>query len=102
MSLGLMVIVTIAINMVTHLINVGKSLLKIIRRQNSKGFVKTAIDMDIVPRSVGLSKITICGLHTEQILEATELTENLTDHMLQSHGITIQGYGVNVVEDMDI
>lgn len=97
-----MVIVTIAINTVTHLINVGQSLLTIIRRQNSKGFVKTAIDMDIVSRSVGLSKRTTCGLHTEQMLEVTKLTQILTDNILQYHGITIQGYGVNVVEDMDI
>lgn len=102
MSLSPMVIVRIAINMVTHLINVGQSLLTIIRRKNSKGFVKTAIDMDIVPRSVGIRKRTICGMHTEKILEATEPTEILIDNMLQYHGITIQGYGVNVVEDMDI
>lgn len=59
MSLGLMVIVTIAISMVTHLNNVGQSLLAIFRRQNSRGFAKTAIDMVTVPRSVGLSRKTI-------------------------------------------
>lgn len=87
--------------MVTHLTNVGKSLIATIRRQNSKGFVKIAIDMDIVPRSVGLSKKAICALHTKQMMEATELTEILTYNMLQYHEITTLGYVVNVVEDMD-
>lgn len=100
-SLGVMAIITIAINMVTHLTNVGQSLQATIRRQNSKDFVKTAIDMDIVLTNVGLKRETTCGVHTEKIMEVTKHPEVLIDSMIEYHGITTQRYVVKFVEDMD-
>ena len=54
MLLSLMVIITIAISMVTHLRNVGQSQATIFKRQSSKDFAKIATDMDTKSRHVGL------------------------------------------------